>query len=262
MVRKAYSPNTHDYKNTKMTEILTMTLTPQLRKKAIKKRASHPSSIREPNINFRKLVDKIEQAEISMKLEETENLKLQYVNSIHTTISQINKVHDSDTELAEKITQNLNIYEKNPNFKGKQSFKKWCNCCRRYGKRIAECRQKQQDNQNKPQKRREPIKSFYQYMKIYQIKKTFTVTKFQENRSLITIIPLDNHHFNEITIAEDLQKKIHEISHKIDLVDQTVKTINIEITIQDQTQTEVITQITKESFLLQLPKQIVFKKLF
>ena len=207
MVRKAYSPNTHDYKNTKMTEILTMTLTPQLRKKAIKKRASHPSSIREPNINFRKLVDKIEQAEISMKLEETENLKLQYVNSIHTTISQINKVHDSDTELAEKITQNLNIYEKNPNFKGKQSFKKWCNCCRRYGKRIAECRQKQQDNQNKPQKRREPIKSFYQYMKIYQIKKTFTVTKFQENRSLITIIPLDNHHFNEITIAEDLQKK-------------------------------------------------------
>ena len=30
--RKAYSVNTHDYKNTKMTEILMMTLTPQLRK--------------------------------------------------------------------------------------------------------------------------------------------------------------------------------------------------------------------------------------
>ena len=29
LVRKAYSLNTHDYKNTKMTEILMMTLTPR-----------------------------------------------------------------------------------------------------------------------------------------------------------------------------------------------------------------------------------------
>ena len=72
LVRKAYSPYTHDYKNTKMIEILRMTLTPQLRKKALKKRASYPSSIREPNIDFRKLVDKIEQAVIIMKLEENQ----------------------------------------------------------------------------------------------------------------------------------------------------------------------------------------------
>ena len=45
LVRKTYFPNTHDYKNTKVTELLMMTLTPQLRKIAIKKRASHPSSI-------------------------------------------------------------------------------------------------------------------------------------------------------------------------------------------------------------------------
>ena len=45
LVRKAYSLNTHDYKNTKMTEILMMTLTPQLRKIAIKKRASHICTI-------------------------------------------------------------------------------------------------------------------------------------------------------------------------------------------------------------------------
>ena len=35
-----------------MTEILMMTLTPQLRKTAIKKRASHPSSIQEPDLDF------------------------------------------------------------------------------------------------------------------------------------------------------------------------------------------------------------------
>ena len=59
-----------------------MTLTTQLRKIAIKEIASHLSSIRDPDLDFRKLVDKLEQSEITMKLEETENLKLQYVNRI------------------------------------------------------------------------------------------------------------------------------------------------------------------------------------
>ena len=123
LVRKAYSLNTHDYKNTKKTEILMMTLTPQLKKVAIKKRASHPSSIREPDLDFRKLVDKLEQAEVTMKLEETENLKLQYVNRIETNTTHINNIQDSDEELSERITEVLNIYGKNPNFKGKPSFK-------------------------------------------------------------------------------------------------------------------------------------------
>ena len=67
LVQKAFSPNTHDFKNTKMTETLMMTLTPQLRKIANKKRASHPSSLREPDLDFTKLVDKLEQAEIIKK---------------------------------------------------------------------------------------------------------------------------------------------------------------------------------------------------
>ena len=107
-----------------MTEILRVTLTPLLNKTAIKKRASHPSSIREPDIDFRKLVDKLEQAEITIKVEETKILKLQYKNNIQTTTSQINNIQYSDNDLAEKITQILNIYKKNPNFKGKPSFKK------------------------------------------------------------------------------------------------------------------------------------------
>ena len=45
LVQKAYSLNNHDYKNTKMTEILILTLTSQLRKIAIKIRASHLSSL-------------------------------------------------------------------------------------------------------------------------------------------------------------------------------------------------------------------------
>ena len=117
LVQTTYSLNTHDYKITKVTEILMMTLTPQLRKIAIKKRASHPSSIREPDLDFRKLVDKLEQAEITMKLEETENLKLQYVNRIETNTTHIKNIQESDTDLIEKITEILNIYERNQNFK-------------------------------------------------------------------------------------------------------------------------------------------------
>ena len=76
-----------------------------------------------------------------MKLEETENLKLQYVNRIETNTTNINNIQESDTDLVEKITEILNIYEKHTNFKGKPSFKKWCNYCRRYGHSISECRQ-------------------------------------------------------------------------------------------------------------------------
>ena len=100
-----------------------------------------------------------------MKLEETENLKLQYVNPIETKTTHINNIQESDIDLSEKITEILKIYEKNANYKSKSFFKKWCNYCRRYGHSISECRQKQQDNQNKPPKQKEPNKSFYQYMK-------------------------------------------------------------------------------------------------
>ena len=100
-----------------------------------------------------------------MKLEETKNLKLQYVNRIEANTTHINNIQNSDLDLSEKITEILNIYEKNPNFKGAPSFKNWCIYCRRYGHSTAECRQKQQDNQNKPQKYKELNKSFYQYMK-------------------------------------------------------------------------------------------------
>ena len=140
-----------------------MTLTPQLRKIAMKKRASHPSSFREPGLDFRKLVDNLEQAEITMKLEETENFKLQFFNNIQTPTTQINNIHNSDIDLSEKITEILNIYKKNPNFKGKPSFKKWCNHCQRYGHSIVKCRQKQQYNQNKPQKYKEPKNHFINF---------------------------------------------------------------------------------------------------
>ena len=84
LVRKKDSLITYDYKNMKMTKILMITLTTQLRKIVMKKRISHPPSIREPDIDFRVLVDKLEQAETTMKPEKTGNWKLQYVSNVQT----------------------------------------------------------------------------------------------------------------------------------------------------------------------------------
>ena len=67
-----------------------------------------------------------------MKLEETENLKLQYINRIETNTTNINNIQESNTDLVEKITEILKLYEKHPNFKGKPFSKKWCKNCRRY----------------------------------------------------------------------------------------------------------------------------------
>ena len=44
--------------------------------------------------------------------------------------------------------------------------------------------------------------------------------------------------YNSSYRGRSLDEEIHEISHKIDIVDQLVKIINIEITIHDQIQTE------------------------
>ena len=222
-----------------MTEFLMMTSTPQLRKIAMKKRASHPSSIREPDLDFRNLVYKLEQAEKTMKLEETENLKLQYVNRIETNTTHINNIQESDTDLIEKNTEILYIYEKNPNFKGKPSFKKWCNYCQRYGHSIAEYRQKQQDNQNKPQTRKEPSKSFYQYMKKDQNLSNKNI--YSNNSSGKPLPSNSNYSRNQSPYSSSYEvdrpnKEIHEISHKLDIADRIAKITKI--TIHDRIQTQ------------------------
>ena len=157
----------------------------------------------------------------------------------------------------QKITQTLNILKKNPNFEGKPSFKKRCNYCRRYGYSIAEFRQNSKiiiTNHKNIENQINHFTNTLKKTKIYQTK-TFTVIIVQENHLVITIMSLDNTSTTDITIVEDLLiKEIHEISHKIDIVDQTVKTINVEIIIQDQTEIEATIQITTGIVQTQTPK--------
>ena len=73
----------------------------------------------------------------------------------------------------------------------KPSFEKWCNYCRIYGHSIDECRQKQQDNQNKPQKYKEPNKSLYQNMKKDQ---NLTNKNIRSNNSSGKPLPNSSNH--------------------------------------------------------------------
>ena len=81
----------------------------------------------------------------------------------------------------------------------------------RNGVVIADCRQKQQDNQNKPQKHKEPNKSFYQYMKkkikTYQTR-IYTVIIALENHSQANQINQEiNHHITPFKEVDRLNKK-------------------------------------------------------
>ena len=76
-------------------------------------------------------------------------------------------------------------------------------------------------------------------MKIYPTK-TFIVKIVQENHFQITQITLENNHLIFPIIEADNQTKENpKISHKTDIRDQTVETISVEITIQDQIQTDL-----------------------
>ena len=75
--------------------------------------------------------------------------------------------------------------------------------------------------------------------KIYPTK-TFIVKIVQENHFHITLITPENIHFILQIIEEDHHtKKFHKISHKTDIVDRIVEIVNIEITIQNQIQTNL-----------------------
>ena len=69
----------------------------------------------------------------------------------------MNHILDSDTKLAEKITQIKKTMKRTQTLEA--------NYHTRYRNNLAECRQKQQDNLNRPQKHKELNKYFYQYMK-------------------------------------------------------------------------------------------------
>ena len=91
-------------------------------------------------------------------------------------------------------------------------------------------------------------------IKIYPTK-IFIVIIVQENHFQITQITLDNNHPIIRLIENDHQtKKIHETSHKIDIIDETVETISIELSIQDQIQTDL------NFCLIPVPIQILEKR--
>ena len=94
-----------------------MTLAPQLIKRI--------TSIINPRIlnRFRKTSRQVRTSWNHQETTRKRKFKATIIENVQTTTSHLDKIHDFDNELAEKITEILNVYEKNPNFEGKPSFK-------------------------------------------------------------------------------------------------------------------------------------------
>ena len=96
--------------------------------------------------------------------------------------------------------------------KANHPSKKWCNYCRRYGHSISECRQKQQDNQNKPQTIEIRITQTIDQEIIHLINQTITdqmtiiktdhgiIHKIEIQVIIVNIEIIPSHHIGIITI--------------------------------------------------------------
>ena len=81
--------------------------------------------------------------------------------------------------------------------------------------------------------------------KIYQPKIYIVITALVNHSHIIQTIQETNHLIILVIEADHQNKEIHEISHKIDIVDQIVKIINIETTIHAQIQSRECSFNTK-----------------
>ena len=79
-----------------------------------------------------------------------------------------------------------------------------------------------------PQRYKETNKSFYQYMKKDQIKIFTSIIALENHFQIIPILQEINHFITIVIEADHQNKQIHEISLKIDIVDQKVKIISID----------------------------------
>ena len=86
--------------------------------------------------------------------------------------------------------------------------------------------------------------------KICQTKTYIVKTALVNHFQILQITQETNHPIILVIEVDQQNKEIHEISQKIDIVDQIVKIISIEITIHDQIQTE-------QNVLIPVPIQIL-----
>ena len=73
--------------------------------------------------------------------------------------------------------------------------------------------------------------------KIYQTKRYIVITALENHFQIFQIIQETNQLITLVIKIDHQNKEIHEISYKIDIVDQIVKIISIKTTIHDQIQT-------------------------
>ena len=151
--KTAYSLYTEDYRSSVMKQTFIRCLDNELKTSALKKHANHKQTPREPETPFKKLVDKIEQMELTRTI--TNNHKRLYeVNQTTSNINEflkqmnaacniINDLNRNDLEQFEGTICNVlnginNTYDRK-NFKGRPKFALICRYCSSHGHQKGRC---------------------------------------------------------------------------------------------------------------------------
>ena len=102
LVKTAYSLFTEDYKNSVMNQTFIRRLDNELKTAALKKHANHKPTLREPEMPFKTLLDKMDQMDLTRTI--TNNHKRFYEVSQSTSNQQIDINQISDIYIAIQIT--------------------------------------------------------------------------------------------------------------------------------------------------------------
>ena len=153
LVKTAYSLYTEDYRNSVMNQTFIRSLDNEIKTSALKKLANYKQTPREPEMQFKTLVDKIDQMDLSIT--KTNNRKRLYevnqtTSNINVNLKQLNEacnnindLNQNDLEQFEGTICNVvnginNTYDRK-NFKGRPMFALFCSYCSSHGHTKGRC---------------------------------------------------------------------------------------------------------------------------
>ena len=160
LVEKGWCNENASTINLKCNEIFTKGLPKNLKDFANKRQIKHTSTVLEPSIPFHTLVKLVDAEDIANDKIRTHDLALE-INNITKQWNTQTLDHSSQEQL-------MYTQPKDPNYKNKPAYKKYCSYCHRTNHSISACFKKQRDDEDKREayaRSKSPQKSFVQYFR-------------------------------------------------------------------------------------------------
>ena len=160
LVEKGWCNENASTINLKCNEIFTKGLPKNPKDFANKRHIKHTSTVLEPSIPFHTLVKLVDAEDIANDKIRTHDLALE-IKNITKQLNTQTLDHSSQEQL-------MYTQPKDPNYKNKPAYKKYCSYCHRTNHSISACFKKQRDDEDKREayaRSKSPQKSFVQYFR-------------------------------------------------------------------------------------------------